>query len=157
MGVTCLLPGAVKDTAFAKRSDIEEAACFHFPGTRLQWIINCFCVLVDYSCRLCELYTVGTSLPGYAKTPECVAGEGVKVRKILIIIHPSAQMLMFSSHFIILSTSSYFTTQGSHAGVSRGENDVACRSALLSHLVQLHQKLILIYRLIYILRRYIPE
>ncbi|KAL3797435.1 hypothetical protein ACHAW5_004454 [Stephanodiscus triporus] len=49
VGVTCLLPGAVKDTAFAKRSDVEDAACFNFPG--------------------------------YAKTSEYVAGEGVKVRK----------------------------------------------------------------------------
>ncbi len=86
MGVTCLLPGAVKDTAFAKRSDIEEAACFHFPGTQFRWITDCFCVSVDYSRCSCELYNVGTSLPGYAKTPEFVAGEGVKVRKILIII-----------------------------------------------------------------------
>ena len=46
VGVTCLLPGAVKDTAFASRSDVEDAVCFHFPG--------------------------------YAKTPEHVAGEGIK-------------------------------------------------------------------------------
>jgi len=32
VGVTCLLPGAVKDTAFASRSDVEDAVCFHFPG-----------------------------------------------------------------------------------------------------------------------------
>jgi len=46
VGVTCCLPGAVKDTSFASRSLIEEAACFHFPG--------------------------------YAKTSELVASEGVK-------------------------------------------------------------------------------
>ena len=46
VGVTCLLPGAVKDTAFASSSEIEDAACFHFPG--------------------------------YAKTPELVASEGIK-------------------------------------------------------------------------------
>lgn len=46
VGVTCVLPGAVKDTSFASRSEIEEAACFHFPG--------------------------------YAKTPELVASEGIK-------------------------------------------------------------------------------
>ena len=32
VGITCLLPGAVKDTSFASRSGVEEAACFHFPG-----------------------------------------------------------------------------------------------------------------------------
>ena len=46
VGVTCLLPGAVKDTEFASRSDVETAVCFQ--------------------------------VPGYAKTPEMVAGEGVK-------------------------------------------------------------------------------
>ncbi len=46
VGVTCLLPGAVKDTSFATRSDVEDAVCFHFPG--------------------------------YAKTPEVVANEGIK-------------------------------------------------------------------------------
>ena len=46
VGVTCLLPGAVKDTDFASRSDIEAAVCFQ--------------------------------IPGYAKTPELVAGEGIK-------------------------------------------------------------------------------
>jgi hypothetical protein len=48
VGVTCLLPGAVKDTSFASRSGVEQAACFHFPG--------------------------------YAKSAEVIAGEGVKVR-----------------------------------------------------------------------------
>ncbi len=46
VGVTCLLPGAVKDTSFASTSAVEDAACFHFPG--------------------------------YAKTPELVAEEGIK-------------------------------------------------------------------------------
>ncbi len=46
VGVTCLLPGAVKDTSFASTSAVEDAACFHFPG--------------------------------YAKTPELVASEGIK-------------------------------------------------------------------------------
>ena len=46
VGVTCLLPGAVKDTSFASTSEVEDAACFHFPG--------------------------------YAKTPELVASEGIK-------------------------------------------------------------------------------
>ncbi|KAL7457051.1 hypothetical protein ACHAWC_008546 [Mediolabrus comicus] len=46
VGVTCLLPGAVKDTSFASSSEVEDAACFHFPG--------------------------------YAKTPELVASEGIK-------------------------------------------------------------------------------
>ena len=46
VGVTCLLPGAVKDTEFASRSDVETAVCFQ--------------------------------VPGYAKSPELVAGEGVK-------------------------------------------------------------------------------
>ena len=46
VGVTCLLPGAVKDTAFASRSDVETAVCFQ--------------------------------VPGYAKNPEDVAGEGIK-------------------------------------------------------------------------------
>jgi len=47
VGVTCLLPGAVKDTSFASQSKVlQQAACYHFPG--------------------------------YAKTPELVAGAGVK-------------------------------------------------------------------------------
>jgi len=46
VGVTCLLPGAVRDTDFAARSDIEDAVCFQ--------------------------------IPGYAKSPEFVAGEGIK-------------------------------------------------------------------------------
>lgn len=46
VGVTCVIPGAVKETSFASRSNIEEAACFHFPG--------------------------------YAKSPELVAGEGIQ-------------------------------------------------------------------------------
>lgn len=46
VGVTCLLPGAVKDTSFASNSDVEQAACFH--------------------------------VPGYAVTPELVAGVGIK-------------------------------------------------------------------------------
>ena len=46
VGVTCLLPGAVKDTDFASRSDVESAVCFQ--------------------------------IPGYAKPPELVAGEGIK-------------------------------------------------------------------------------
>lgn len=46
--MTCLLPGAVKDTSFASRSGVEQAACFHFPG--------------------------------YAKSAEVIAGEGIKVR-----------------------------------------------------------------------------
>ena len=45
VGVTCLLPGAVRGTSFASRSEVEDAVCFHFPG--------------------------------YAKTPEFVAGEGI--------------------------------------------------------------------------------
>lgn len=49
VGVTCLLPGAVKDTSFASRSGVEQAACFHFPG--------------------------------YAKSAEVIAGEGIKVRE----------------------------------------------------------------------------
>jgi len=36
VGVTCLLPGAVKDTSFASRSNVEEAACFHFPGYAIE-------------------------------------------------------------------------------------------------------------------------
>lgn len=47
--MTCLLPGAVKDTSFASRSGVEQAACFHFPG--------------------------------YAKSAEVIAGEGIKVRE----------------------------------------------------------------------------
>ena len=46
VGVTCLLPGAVKDTDFASSSDVESAVCFQ--------------------------------IPGYAKPPELVAGEGIK-------------------------------------------------------------------------------
>eukprot|EP00579_Thalassiosira_antarctica_P012024 CAMPEP_0201922536 /NCGR_PEP_ID=MMETSP0903-20130614/10545_1 /ASSEMBLY_ACC=CAM_ASM_000552 /TAXON_ID=420261 /ORGANISM="Thalassiosira antarctica, Strain CCMP982" /LENGTH=1160 /DNA_ID=CAMNT_0048459695 /DNA_START=49 /DNA_END=3531 /DNA_ORIENTATION=+ len=46
VGVTCLLPGAVKDTSFASKSDVEDAVCFH--------------------------------VPGYAITPELVAGVGIK-------------------------------------------------------------------------------
>eukprot|EP00804_Cyclotella_cryptica_P021717 CCRYP_012876-RB/>CCRYP_012876-RB protein AED:0.06 eAED:0.06 QI:334/0.8/0.83/1/0.8/0.66/6/506/945 len=46
IGVTCLLPGAVRDTDFASRSSVEDAVCFQ--------------------------------VPGYAKSPEMVAGEGVK-------------------------------------------------------------------------------
>lgn len=46
VGVTCLLPGAVKDTDFASRSDVETAVCFQ--------------------------------VPGYAKSPELVAEEGIK-------------------------------------------------------------------------------
>ena len=44
--MTCLLPGAVKDTSFASKSDVEDAVCFH--------------------------------VPGYAITPELVAGVGIK-------------------------------------------------------------------------------
>ncbi|KAL7521684.1 hypothetical protein ACHAWX_006358 [Stephanocyclus meneghinianus] len=46
IGVTCLLPGAVRDTDFASRSSVEDAVCFQ--------------------------------VPGYAKSPEMVAGEGIK-------------------------------------------------------------------------------
>ena len=59
MGVTCLLPGAVKDTSFASRSGVEQAACFHFPG--------------------------------YAKSAEVIAGEGIKVREICFL--PETKMI----------------------------------------------------------------
>ncbi len=77
VGVTCLLPGAVKDTSFAKRSGVEQAACFHFPG--------------------------------YAKSAEEIAGEGIKVREIFFIR---------TEHTTYLS-SNVCTPKGDHAGVPR--------------------------------------
>lgn len=44
-------------------------------------------------------YNVGILFPGYAKTPEYVAGEGVKVRKILIVIQSFIQNVYALSHF----------------------------------------------------------
>ncbi len=79
----------MKDTAFAKRSEIEEAACFHFPGTQYVPLLI-FCGLVEDLMLYVDFVLI--YFPGYAKTPEFVAGEGIKVRKITIIT------LAFSSH-----------------------------------------------------------
>ncbi|KAL7528515.1 hypothetical protein ACHAXR_002490, partial [Thalassiosira sp. AJA248-18] len=84
VGVTCLLPGAVKDTSFASRSEVEDAVCFHFPG--------------------------------YAKTPELVAGEGIKGLMLgYPEIYPGAINRSFVKMFIPLLPSRASTIIGEMA------------------------------------------
>jgi hypothetical protein len=84
VGVTCLLPGAVKDTNFASRSDVEAAACFH--------------------------------IPGYAKTPEFVAGEGIKALMMgYPEIYPGAVNRMFVKAFMPMLPPRFSTMIGEMA------------------------------------------
>ncbi|EJK70199.1 hypothetical protein THAOC_08463 [Thalassiosira oceanica] len=73
VGVTCLLPGAVKETSFATANQFEDAVCFQVPGYATTVSV------LDYACLSCtcsnssELTRIFEILK-----PQLVASRGIK-------------------------------------------------------------------------------